>query len=67
VLAVAGATPADHNEPDPPIAKSPTKRVIPAAHVARIRAWLKYGMTAAQVAETYEVTAGEVERVLRTA
>ncbi len=43
------------------------KPVIPATHAARIRAWMKYGMTAAQVAEIYGVAAGEVERVLRTA
>jgi hypothetical protein len=42
------------------------KPVLPAAQIARIRAWLKYGMTAAQVADTCGVTASEVERVLRT-
>ena len=68
VLAVAAATvPAEHNEPGEP-AQQPTEPVIiPAAHVTRIRAWLKYGMTAAQVAETYGVTASEVERILGTA
>jgi hypothetical protein len=68
VLAVAVAAPVPHDEPEAPTrAKPPMKPVIPAAHAARIRAWLKYGMTAAQVAEIYGVAAGEVERVLRAA
>jgi hypothetical protein len=37
---------------------------IPASHVARIRAWLKYGMTFAQVADLYGVVVGDVERAL---
>ena len=65
VLAVATAVPVQHDEPDAPIsAHPPMKPVIPTAHVARIRACLKYGMTAAQLAEMYGVAAGEVERVL---
>jgi hypothetical protein len=68
VLAVATAAPVTRDEPKAPTRAKPlTKPVIPAAHVARIRAWMNYGMTAAQVAEMYGVTAGEVERVLRTA
>jgi hypothetical protein len=67
MLASAAATPVERNEPEEPAAKPPRKLVIPAAHVARIRAWLRYGMAAAQVAEMYGVAAGEVERVLRTA
>jgi hypothetical protein len=55
--------PASYNETEAP----PGKAVIPAAHAVRIRAWLKYGMTMAQVAEMYGVAAGEVERVLRPA
>jgi hypothetical protein len=68
VLAVAAATPVLHDEPTQPIrAKSITKPVIPAAHFARIRAWVKYGMTAAQVADVYGAPAGEIERILGTA
>jgi hypothetical protein len=47
VLAVAAATPVPHDAPEAPTrAEPPRKPVIPAAHVARIRAWLKYDLTA---------------------
>jgi hypothetical protein len=38
---------------------------MPASLVARIRSWVKYGMTARQVAEVTGIAAGEIERVLR--
>jgi hypothetical protein len=38
---------------------------IPASQVARIRALVKYRMTARQVAEVYGVAVGEIERILR--
>ena len=34
------------------------------AAVGRIRAWVKYGMTAAQVAQVYGVAVSEIERIL---
>jgi hypothetical protein len=37
---------------------------VPAAHATRIRTWLKYGMTVAEVAAVYGVPAGEIERLL---
>jgi hypothetical protein len=68
VLAAAVAVPVRHEEPEAPTnGKPPSAPVIPAAHVARIRAWRKYGMTASQVAEVYGVAVSEVERVLRPA
>jgi hypothetical protein len=68
VLAISAARPVHHDEPEAPTsAKLPETPVIPAAQVARIRAWMKYGMTAAQVAEVYGVAASEIERILRTA
>jgi hypothetical protein len=56
----------------PPVeaAASPAPRApaapasIPPPHVARIRAWLKYGMTIAQVAEAYRVPITEIKRLL---
>jgi hypothetical protein len=36
---------------------------IPAVHFARIRSWVKYGMTFAQVAEVYRVPVDEVARI----
>jgi hypothetical protein len=38
---------------------------IPNSHFARIRAWVKYGMTVAQVAGTYEVAVDVIEGILR--
>jgi hypothetical protein len=40
------------------------RAVIPTAHVARIRTWVKYGMTIAQVAAIYGVDAGEIARLV---
>ncbi|HEY2530338.1 MAG TPA: hypothetical protein VGJ20_20770 [Xanthobacteraceae bacterium] len=40
---------------------------IPVAHFARIRTWVKYGMTLPQVAQIYGVPTSEIERVLRKA
>jgi hypothetical protein len=48
----------------------PTQQVtreIPRSQFARVRTWVKYGMTASQVAEVYGVAIGEVERILRKA
>ncbi|HTV30825.1 MAG TPA: hypothetical protein VMF32_24015 [Xanthobacteraceae bacterium] len=68
VLTIVAPAPIPREEPAARThVPSPKEAVIPAAHVARIRAWLSYGMTADQVAETYGVTAAEVERVLRIA
>jgi len=38
---------------------------IPSSQFARIRAWTRYGMTAAQVAGVYGVAVGVIERILR--
>jgi hypothetical protein len=68
VLTIAAAAPVPRDElAASTSATLPKQPTIPAAHVARIRAWMKYGMSAAQVAEMYGVAAGEVERVLRIA
>jgi len=40
-------------------------REIPQSEFARIRAWMKYGMTVAQVAGVYGVAVGAIERILR--
>jgi hypothetical protein len=48
----------------PEVAEAPVSPVIPTAHFARIRTWVKYGMAVAQVAQVYGVPVGEVERVL---
>ena len=46
--------------PQPPVSGE-----IPASQLARIRTWVKYGMTVAQVAKVYGVPVDEIERVLR--
>jgi hypothetical protein len=38
---------------------------IPASQFSRVRAWVKYGMTVAQIAQTYGVAVSEIERILR--
>lgn len=45
-------------------AEQQTTSAIPRAHFARIRSWVKYGMTIAQVAEVYRTHVGEIERIL---
>lgn len=42
-------------------------RQIPADHAARIRTWLRYGMSIAEVATVYGVQVGEIERILQRA
>jgi DNA-directed RNA polymerase specialized sigma24 family protein len=42
-------------------------RQIPADHAARIRTWLRYGMSIAEVATVYGVQVGEIERFLQRA
>jgi hypothetical protein len=42
----------------------PSTREIPRSQFGRIRAWVKYGMTAGQVAQVYGVAVSEIERVL---
>jgi hypothetical protein len=41
--------------------------VVPSSQFARIRAWVSYGMTAAQVAGVYGVAVDAIERILRQA
>jgi hypothetical protein len=45
----------------------PTMPEIPVSQFARIRTWVKYGMKLSQVAQIYEVTVEEIERILRKA
>jgi hypothetical protein len=61
-------SPARHEELETPVDPEPhTTPAIPAADFARIRTWVKYGMTVPQVAKVYGVVAGEIERILRQA
>jgi hypothetical protein len=66
---VTKATAMPEGTATPPIDTPPPspRSTIPASQVARIRVWVKYGMTIPQVAELFGVPVGEVERVLRQA
>jgi hypothetical protein len=55
----------DDEAATPVVSERQTAPEIPEAQFARIRAWIEYGMTVAQVAEVCGVAVGEVERVLR--
>jgi hypothetical protein len=46
---------------------TPRRGAIPAAHVARIRTWVKYGITVPQVAAIYGVEVDEIARILGNA
>jgi hypothetical protein len=40
---------------------------FPRSHFPRIRNWVKYGMTAVQIAKIYGVAVSEIQRILRKA
>ena len=67
VLQIISPTLADRNdEPEtPPVVSEPPAREIPRAEFARIRVWVKYGITAAQVAQVYGVAVADIKRILR--
>jgi hypothetical protein len=63
---ISPAAPVKPKEDKAPVRPDPrTQREIPRSQFARIRALVRYGMTAAQVAEVFGVTAGDIERILR--
>ena len=60
--------PAQHEAIRAPANPQPaSSKAIAATDLPRIRIWMKYGMTIAQVAAVYGVDVGEIERVLRKA
>jgi hypothetical protein len=63
----AGVSETSRTGPVPPAAvKVPTgSSTIPAAHLPRIRTWMRYGMTVPEVAQVYGVSIEEMKRVLR--
>jgi hypothetical protein len=68
VLSVSPTVPSHLPELEAPIStKRPAKPKIPKSQFARIRAWLRYGMTTEQVAGVYGVPVDELERILRIA
>jgi hypothetical protein len=68
VLAILSPAPVRNEEVAAPVDPEPrTTRQIPRSHHARIRTWVKYGLTVPQVAEVYGVAVGVIERILRQA
>jgi len=62
------AAPIRHEERETPAAPAPPPaREIPRSEFGRIRAWVKYGMKVAQVAEVYGAAVGDIERIIRQA
>lgn len=51
-------------DPERSVISPPPAREIPRSQCGRIRAWVKYGMTVAQVAQVYGVPVSEIERIL---
>ena len=45
--------------------RMPRKRVVPPSQLARLRTWVKYGMTIPQAADVYGVSESEIERILQ--
>lgn len=63
-LSPSALAPAQHETIEAPIQPERPSRQIPSAHLARIRAWVKYGMTTAQIAAVYGVDARDIARLL---
>jgi hypothetical protein len=68
VLGISPAPPDRAEERKTPVSckQQPTPE-IPISQLARIRSLVKYGMTVPQVAESYGVAVGAIERILRKA
>ena len=68
VLPILSPAPVRDEEVPAPVDPEPrTTRDVPRSHHARIRTWVKYGLTISQVAEVYGVAVGVIERILRQA
>jgi len=71
VLRVTSPPPTDIEELKAPVGREPreptTTPSIPPAHFARIRTWMRYGMTIAEVAAVYGLAVDELVRILRNA
>ena len=65
MLGIVQATPVRVEDVKAPVGpEQQTPRAIPRSQFVRIRTWVKYGMTVAQVAEVYGVAPRDVERIL---
>jgi hypothetical protein len=66
---ISPAAPVRHHEKvkSPVGPEPPSMRAIPRSEFARIRAWVKYGMMASEVAQVYGTDVGGIERIIRQA
>jgi hypothetical protein len=65
---ISPAAPVTHEVVEPPARPAPrARRAIPRSQFARIRTWVKYGMTVFEVANVYGAAVGDVERILHKA
>ena len=68
MLGISPPAPIRLTEGKAPVIPEPqTTREVPRSQFPRVRSWVKYGMTAAQVAEVYRVAVDDIERILRKA
>jgi hypothetical protein len=67
ILAISPAVPIPREAAEPPVSVKRPAPEIPALQFARIRTWVKYGMTAADVAQVYGVAVEEIELILHKA
>jgi hypothetical protein len=66
VLKALPPAPVRHEEGQAPVeSQERITSEIPTSQFARIRAWVKYGMSVAQVAGVYGVAVDVIERILR--
>jgi hypothetical protein len=65
VLRISAAAPVRREELIAPVRPEPQASEIPEPQFAPIRAWVKYGMSAQQVAEVYGVAVDKIDRILR--
>ncbi|MGB6564149.1 MAG: hypothetical protein WBE69_16230 [Candidatus Binataceae bacterium] len=52
------------DRPPIPGLPAPPTVAIPRSQFPRIRTWIKYGMSVAQVAQVYGVSSSEIDRIL---
>ena len=67
ILAISPAAPIRAAAVETPVTRKPPAPKIPASRFARIRTWVRYGMTASDVAQVYGVAVEEIERILQKA
>jgi hypothetical protein len=66
VLKALSPAPAGHEESRGPVdSEQRIRPAIPKSQFARIRTWVEYGMTTAQVAAVYGVAVDVIESILR--